>query len=146
MQDFQETVPVVFSCSDGDVEVAWVSAMSEKVQVRRFRAHLGHVVEVLEPGGRTVRVGPGLIRTGCLRVHGSLEAAIKGALEAAAGAVPYSEPTIGDSSQHLEPAAATGSDSSSPTAWWRHGWLKLLPKQVTPLLQRAQQHRMHANP
>jgi hypothetical protein len=136
MEDFQQTVPVVFSRSDGDVEVAWVSATSERVQVRRFRAHLGHVVEVTDPdGGRLVRIGPGLVRQGCLRVQESLEEAIRGGLEAADEARPGRTPPAGEAEHERIDAGTAGaspSDFSAPALWWRRGWLKLLPRHVTP--------------
>jgi hypothetical protein len=146
MQDFQQTVPVVFSRSDGDVDVAWVSSTSERVQVRRFRAHLGHVVEVTDPSGRLVRIGPGLVRQGCLRLQKSLEEAIRGALEAADEARPGPMPPADEAEAERADAGGAGaspSDCSAPSLWWRRGWLKLLPRHAT-----AQGHpaRQHSNP
>jgi hypothetical protein len=134
MHDFQETLPVVFSRSDGDVEVAWMSATSERVQVRRFRAHLGHVVEVTDQVGRLVRVGPGLVRQGCLRLQDSLEQAIRGALEAAdetrSGDMPHAHQAEPERIE-AEAAGASPSVCSEPALSWRRAWLKLLPGHVT---------------
>jgi hypothetical protein len=142
VQDLQQTVPVVFSRSDGDVEVAWVSATSESVQVRRFRAHLGHVVEVTDPVGRLVRIGPGLVRQGCLRLHDSLEEAVRRALEAAEEArpAPMAPPDDAKPERIDTGAASTSPPDRSAGLSWRRGWLKLLPRHVTPQGHRAEQH------
>lgn len=67
----------IIELPDGDV---WVGAPEAPSGGRRFRCHLGHVVEVLD-SGRIRRVGPGLraVRPWLL-VHGPLEAVIERAL------------------------------------------------------------------
>jgi hypothetical protein len=58
--DFQATVPVVFTRADGDVEVAWMHE-GQATTVRTFRAHFGHVVEVVgDRPGQLRRIGRGL--------------------------------------------------------------------------------------
>ena len=148
MQDFKQTVPVVFSRADGDVEVAWVattqgldSAGCCRSGVRRFRAHLGHVVEVTEPAGRLMRIGPGLQRQGCLRVSQSLEATIEGALEAVAQ--PSTASQLANAPAESECGAGDARNSAlcqalwPLAAWWRVEWLtSRLPHHV-PFLGRS---------
>ena len=136
MQDFQQTVPAVFSRADGDVEVAWVTPAEgtgavgdHGAGVRRFRTHLGHVVEVTGPAGRLVRIGPGLQRQGSLRVNQSLVSTIEGALKAAA------QPSTACAWVHVPPesecdagtpaiaAPCQGTCCGASTAWWRLEWL-----------------------
>ena len=142
MQGVQHTVPVIFSRSDGDVEVAWLTATSEKVQVRRFRAHLGHVVEVIEPGGRLVRVGLGLVRRGCLRLDKSLENTIKHALELC------DEAGIGAAQTPAQPVAEVPASAAQPidlAPGWRPAWLKRFPRPLAYFGHRADQHRLHSS-
>ena len=67
----------IIELPDGDV---WVGAPEAPSGGRRFRCHLGHVVEVLD-SGRIRRVGPGLrpVRPWLL-VDGPLEAVLARAL------------------------------------------------------------------
>ena len=146
MRGVQYTVPVIFSRSDGDVELAWLSATSEQVQLRRFRAHLGHVVEVTEPGDRLVRVGPGLVRRGCLRVEGSLEATIQRAVDASAD-----EAGEGAAQAPAQPAAEASAGAALPASgaqapWWRPAWLNRLPGALAPFRHGAEQRRLHSSP
>ena len=146
MQGVQYTVPVIFSRSDGDVELAWLSATSEPIQRRRFRAHLGHVVEVTEPGGRLVRVGPALVRRGCLRLEGSLEATIQRAVDACCA----DEAGVGAAEAAAQPAAAANAGAALPAAgaqapWWRPAWLKRLPGALTPFRHGAEQRPVHSS-
>lgn len=127
----EPTIPVVFSRADGDVEIAWMRGDCQ-TEVRRFRSHLGHVVEVLGPEQRLRRIGPCLRGAGSLRVDAELPVVLERALMAAAAAnsdkaVPAAE------SKNTTPDPSPG--CSPAKVWslqkWLQGWLHPLTSRET---------------
>lgn len=116
-------IPIVFSRADGDVEIAWMCG-AEQTELRRFRSHLGHVVEVLGPEQRLRRTGPGLRGTGSLRVDAALPVVLERALMAMDDAATRG-PALVEAAKSAAPESALSVEHSKA---WRlqkllQGWL-----------------------
>lgn len=92
----------IIELPDGDV---WVAATAVPGG-RRFRCHLGHVVEVFD-GGRIRRVGPGLgYARPWLLADGPLDALVERALAAGEAGGPLGQEADGAPVDHVQTESA----------------------------------------